>query len=79
MSDPLKDLHEAITHVEAARRCIAQNRGYDKELARESFASAVAEVLLPAVLNAVELFLEDATPSATIALAKHVAKKLEGL
>ena len=49
-----KRLEEALEHAAVARACIAQNRGPDKELARESYEHAVAEELLPALLEALE-------------------------
>lgn len=47
MRDSLSKLREALDFAEQARSCIAQNRGPDKEEAREAYEHAVGELTAP--------------------------------
>lgn len=40
----IEALERALKEAERARSCIGQNRGHDRELAREGYEYAVAEV-----------------------------------
>ena len=73
-------LREALERAEAARLCIGQNRGYDKELAGEAYESCVAEELCPALLAAVEDSFGDVPARFVESLARKVpARFVESL
>lgn len=67
-------LEQALSEVALAKSCIADNRGPDKELAREAYEACLGEVLLPAVMEA----LEGLDNQQLLSIAKQVHKKLEG-
>lgn len=66
-------LGKALEEVAFAKSCIADNRGPDKELARESYENCLAESLLPAMRGALEA-LDD---KALVSIARQMHKKLE--
>jgi hypothetical protein len=68
---------EALDRTEAARRCISQNRGYDKELAREAYEHVVAEELIPALLSTLEDAMADLEARKVERLARHIWKRIE--
>lgn len=67
-------LSQALEEVDQAKACIAENRGYDKELAREAYGNALAESLLPAMRDALEA-LDD---KSLVSIARQMNKKLLG-
>lgn len=64
-------LSEALAAVAEAKACIAGNRGYDKELAREAHEHAVGE-LGEATVQAVILLVQDLESKDVVRLAKYV-------
>lgn len=53
-------LEEALDQAAKAKKCIKQNKGYDKHLAAEGYESAVYEMVGPALVDAVEALVEEA-------------------
>lgn len=66
-------LTEALDAVEAAKACIRQNAGLERELAEEAYEAAVTEDLLPALLDCIEDEMTDAKD--IIAVAKFVQRR----
>lgn len=52
-------LADALERVRFARACIAENRGPDKELARESYEASIADELVPALMDAIDTAVGD--------------------
>ena len=50
----IERLETGLCFVAEARTCIRQNRGYEKEQAREGYEAAVSEELLPWLTMAIE-------------------------
>lgn len=69
-------LVNALDEVAAARACIGQNRGPDKEQAREGYECAVAESLVPAMLAAIELAAGDMDARDVERIAEDLVKRL---
>jgi len=68
-------LQEALDQMEYSKTCIRENRGYDKELARESYVSGLGEVLIPAM----EIALGDIEKGQDLEkIARMMVKILEG-
>jgi hypothetical protein len=75
--DPIAMLDGAMVRVAFARSCIGGQRGaYDKELARESYASSINEELRPAISVAIEHALEELEPREVERLGVVVLKVL---
>jgi len=72
----LGKLREAIDLAEQARSCIAQNRGFEKEQAREAYDHAVGELTTPLV-EAIEECAGDLDPRDWEKLAVMVHKLIE--
>lgn len=72
MRESYKKLRVALDDVEYARSCIAQNRGPDKEEAREAYEHAINEELIPAFRAA----LEDATGDLDARTIERIAQSL---
>lgn len=70
------DLASALGEVAAARACIAENRGMEKEQAREGYEAAVGEVLVPKLLAAIELACGDMDARDVERLAETVLLRL---
>jgi hypothetical protein len=66
----------AIDECEAARSCIAENRGPEKEEAREGFEHVVSEVLAPALRGALECAEGDLDGKALLGYAGDLVKRL---
>jgi len=68
-------LQEALDQMGYSKTCIRENRGYDKELARESYEHYLGVVLIPAI----EAALGDIEEGRDLEkIAKLMVKILEG-
>ena len=65
-------LKEALEEIDQAIACIQENRGYDKELAKEALECLIGETLVPSILEAVE-GIDDTR--ALIQIARFVLKQ----
>lgn len=75
MRDSYQKLKMALDESAEARACIAQNRGYEKDQAREGYDEVVSSEVLPALIQA----LDDASgdiESKDIEKLGHVLLKL---
>jgi len=75
MRDSYQKLKTALDEAAAARACIAQNRGYEKDQAREGYDEVISSEVAPALSQA----LEDASgdiESRDIEKLGHVLLKL---
>lgn len=63
-------LGEAMEQVENAKLCVRQNRGYDKDMAKEGLDHLVGEQLIPAIINSIW----DVTTEDVIKIAKIILK-----
>jgi hypothetical protein len=70
-------LRAALDSTRTAKSYIAQNRGYEKEQAREGYDHVVAEELVPALTAAIELLVGDLDTADVQRLAEHVSKLIE--
>jgi hypothetical protein len=70
-----EQLTVALGRVEHAKSCIAENRGHEKEQAREGYESAVDD-LATEVTSAVEEVFEDLPPASIVAIAKVLLREL---
>lgn len=71
-------LKEALDKCEHARACIAQNRGPEKDEARDAYSHVVGEELVPALLKAVEDLAGDIQNDRKVeSLARSVMKLIE--
>ena len=71
-----EDLARVLSEVYVMRRCISENRGHDKELARESYESFVGNELAEALTKAVEAAIGDLEPREVEQLAELLMKRL---
>jgi hypothetical protein len=71
------ELTQALEDADDAKRCIAQNRGYDKELAKDAYLEVVGQVLAPALIAALDLATGDLSPEAIVRLAKKLVDELK--
>lgn len=74
--DEYEKLRDAITSIKNARRCIRENKGYDKELARDAYMSEVSDELLPAVVSAVDAMLTEIPAEEVERFAVRLEKRL---
>lgn len=72
-------LSAALEFVVQARSFIAENRGPEKEEAREGYEAIVSEGLVPVLLDVVEAFVGDAPPREVERLAQYVLSRLDKL
>lgn len=75
-SSPHEALRKEIKRAADARVCIAQNHGYDKELAREGYEHAASELSV-AIEGAWEEHMGDLSPQSIEKIAKVVAAEIE--
>lgn len=47
-------LREALDEVDSAIICVRENRGYDKEQAKEALSHCIGEVLMPVLMESIE-------------------------
>lgn len=72
MRDEYIAFEEAINRANEAKACISQNRGYDRELAREGYHSVISEELVPAYQKAIDFAMEDLEPGEIHRLANKL-------
>jgi hypothetical protein len=74
--DEYEEFAVALAQTQEARACIGQNRGYEREQAREAYECAVGEMLVPALLKAIEAAAGDVEARDIERLANLVARWL---
>ena len=78
MKEARDKLIDALDEVRKAKACIAQNRGYEKEQAREGYDAAVCEVLIPAIEEAFTVVIEAEDPKRIVRIANFIRNELNG-
>lgn len=69
-------LADALNEAAIARACISQNRGPDKEEARQAYEYAIAETVVPALSQAIDTAAGDLDARDVERLADAVLKML---
>jgi len=77
LDEALTRFSEARLRTAQARACIRQNRGHDRELAREGYEHCVNEELLPALLDVLREAAGDLDARQVEALAARADRFLE--
>jgi hypothetical protein len=75
--DHVSCLVKALKLATQARACIAQNQGYDKELAREGYEHVISMEVWPALITTLEN-VEGVLPARSCeSLAREVVRRLK--
>lgn len=69
-------LEKAVRTVIEARECVGQNRGRDRELAKQALDEAIDMELVPAVAEAVASALSDLPPTRVVRLSGEILKAI---